>query len=275
MFEKFELNQSPIAYNPVFSKITGSVNAGILLSQLVYWYNMMQGKEFYKTNCQLANELGMTEMQVRKAKESLIKIKFVEVKLKGVPKKSFYEIKTKDISSAVTSNQLSCSEEPNELLPVTDCQVPSNLTLGSGEQANKNKQRITENNKFLCVDSNESPPRQEKVNKKKPPKPKTNPDVKTFIDFYFESWKTKFGEKPLIDGQTAKLVERLLATYGIDKLKSYYAKFLEIEDDDFISGTSRELNVFYKCIGKVIQRANSPSDSLEARRREILANWNN
>jgi hypothetical protein len=33
-----QFNQKPIAVYPIYIKITGSVNAGLLLSQIMYWY---------------------------------------------------------------------------------------------------------------------------------------------------------------------------------------------------------------------------------------------
>ena len=34
-----QLNQKPIAYYPIYREITGSTTAGIMLSQLMYWFS--------------------------------------------------------------------------------------------------------------------------------------------------------------------------------------------------------------------------------------------
>jgi hypothetical protein len=93
-----------IRYIPEYAVLTGSLQAGLLLSQLVYWAEMMQGKPFYKTNVQLANELGMTAQQIRRAKEVLLRQELISIELKGMPKKSFY---------GVRMNKLCCSPEHN------------------------------------------------------------------------------------------------------------------------------------------------------------------
>jgi hypothetical protein len=53
------LNQKPIAYYPIYRQITGSTTAGILLSQLMYWFSVKD--KFYKTDADIIEETMLTK----------------------------------------------------------------------------------------------------------------------------------------------------------------------------------------------------------------------
>ena len=89
-----------IAYYPIYTKITGSVTCGILLSQIMYWYKKMEGKEFYKTNADLESETGLTSKEIKTAKNKLRELGLISIVKKGLPPKSHYiinETKLQDI----------------------------------------------------------------------------------------------------------------------------------------------------------------------------------
>jgi len=98
-----EFSEKPIAYQPIYSKITGSITAGILLSQLVYWYFAMGEKEFYKTNEDFCNELAMGLWELKGAKKKLKELKIIEMKIKGIPAKTYYKINIKKIIALITN----------------------------------------------------------------------------------------------------------------------------------------------------------------------------
>ncbi len=85
-----ELNQRPIAYYPVYRKLTGSTTAGILLSQLMYWFNKKD--KFHKTNDELMDETMLTKDELKSAKNKIKKLPFIDVKLEGLPAKTYYVI---------------------------------------------------------------------------------------------------------------------------------------------------------------------------------------
>lgn len=85
------LNERPIAYQRVYSQIAGSVTAGLLLSQLLYWAKAMKYREFYKTDSELREETGLGSKELRNAKKTLSE--FVEMNVRGVPPKTYYNIK--------------------------------------------------------------------------------------------------------------------------------------------------------------------------------------
>lgn len=97
------MNEKPIAYHRVYTTITGSITAGILLSQLIYWSKAMKYKEFYKTDADFMEELGMSIKELRNAKKKLVELGFVTSKLKGVPAKTHYTVNIKEIITVITS----------------------------------------------------------------------------------------------------------------------------------------------------------------------------
>jgi hypothetical protein len=86
-----ELTSSPIAFQPIYKKLTGSFSAAILLSQVMYWHAKM-GRAFYKTDEEFAEELCMTAKEFRTAKETLKSAPFLKTFRSGTPAKTHYEI---------------------------------------------------------------------------------------------------------------------------------------------------------------------------------------
>jgi len=96
-----QLNQRPIAVYPIYIKITGSVNAGLLLSQLMYWYGAVNGRIFYKSDAEIMEETCLSESELRTAKNKLKLMSFMEIKAKGVPAKTHYSINAEKLISEI------------------------------------------------------------------------------------------------------------------------------------------------------------------------------
>jgi hypothetical protein len=85
-----QLHERPIAYYPIYRKLTGSTTAGILLSQLMYWFSIQD--RFYKTDKEIKEETLLTDKELRTAKKKIKEIDFIKVTVEGVPAKTYYEI---------------------------------------------------------------------------------------------------------------------------------------------------------------------------------------
>jgi hypothetical protein len=85
-----ELNQRPIAYYPIYRKITGSTTGGILLSQLMYWF--AKKDKIFKTDIEIMDETFLTKKELENAKKLIKNLSFVRVSVEGVPAKTYYEI---------------------------------------------------------------------------------------------------------------------------------------------------------------------------------------
>lgn len=83
-------------------------------------------------------------------------------------------------------------------------------------------------------------------------KKETNPDIKLFIEYAFTAYKEKFSEKLYINGRCAKIIERLLTVFELEKLRELWDKFLLLsETDDFVANAGCSMPVFESCINKL------------------------
>ena len=87
------LNDRPIAFSPRLASVLGSINASILLAQLLYWRDKGDYQPWvYKTIEEMKEETGLSrseqETAIRKCKEKEILI----TKLKGIPARRFFYV---------------------------------------------------------------------------------------------------------------------------------------------------------------------------------------
>jgi hypothetical protein len=101
-----QFNQKPIAVYPIYIKITGSVNAGLLLSQIMYWYGAVNGRTFYKSDAEIMEETMLSVNELRHAKARLKQMSFIKITLHGVPAKTHYTIDDKLLFSEINKCSL-------------------------------------------------------------------------------------------------------------------------------------------------------------------------
>jgi hypothetical protein len=101
-------SQRPIAYQKVYAQITGSVTAGLLLSQVVYWWYACGEREFYKTDVAWTHELAMGLYELKGAKKKLKSLGLVGIKRKGVPAKSYFTLNVIELVNRISS----CGKNP-------------------------------------------------------------------------------------------------------------------------------------------------------------------
>ena len=85
-----KLNEKPIAYYPIYRKITGSTTGGILLSQLMYWFSKKD--KIFKTDADIMEETYLTKKELETAKNLIKKLDFITVSREGLLAKTYYEI---------------------------------------------------------------------------------------------------------------------------------------------------------------------------------------
>lgn len=118
-----ELGLRPIAYFEAFARLTGGVNGGVLLSQLVYW-NRIMDREFYKSDAELMAETGLTRNKLRSAKRACGKVPGIRIVRKSMPCRTFYRIER----TAFLKHLRSCTETIQQAVSCTE----------SGEQVVRN-----------------------------------------------------------------------------------------------------------------------------------------
>lgn len=92
-----QLLDRPIAYQPAFAQLrSGKVKSGptaaVLLSQLVYWHNRMDGEWLYKTREDIKKETGLSRDEQETARKRLIALGVLQEELRGVPATLHYKI---------------------------------------------------------------------------------------------------------------------------------------------------------------------------------------
>lgn len=85
-----------IAVKRVFFDITGSVNAALFLSQVLYWSGsgsaIARDGWFYKTSTEWEREIFLTERMQQVVKKKLVELGLLERKLEGMPAISYYRL---------------------------------------------------------------------------------------------------------------------------------------------------------------------------------------
>ena len=83
-----------ISYHRCFAAISGSVTAGVLLSQCIFWANRTRDPDgwFYKTQDEWFEETYLSRKEQESARARLRRIGVLEEKRQGVPCQLFYRI---------------------------------------------------------------------------------------------------------------------------------------------------------------------------------------
>jgi len=95
-----DLLDRPIVYHRVYRRITGKTVAALLLSQLTYWQRIVdEGRGgingwFYKTFAEIEEETGLSRHEQITARNSLKKLKIIEIKKEGLPCRLFFRVNT-------------------------------------------------------------------------------------------------------------------------------------------------------------------------------------
>lgn len=90
----------PIAYQPGLGQVI-SVNAGVMLSQLLYWYDRGANRDgwVYKTVSEMNAETGLTRYQQETAIKKCEELGILEVKLKGIPAKRHFKLNLAELEN--------------------------------------------------------------------------------------------------------------------------------------------------------------------------------
>ncbi|MFQ1679192.1 replication protein [Pantoea dispersa] len=103
MSNLISLLDRPIAYQACFVRF-GGVTGAVLLSQLVYWHNRMDGEWFYKTQSEIRAETGLSREEQETARRRLISAGVIEEERRGVPAKLFFRVKADHLESLLLQN---------------------------------------------------------------------------------------------------------------------------------------------------------------------------
>lgn len=104
MSNLISLLDRPIAYQACFVGF-GGVTGAVLLSQLVYWHNRMDGSWFYKTQKEIKSETGLSREEQETARRRLISAGVLEEDRRGVPAKLFFRVKADRLEALLLKSE--------------------------------------------------------------------------------------------------------------------------------------------------------------------------
>ena len=157
------LNQRPIAVYPIYIKLTGSVNAGLLLSQIMYWYSAVKGRKFYKSDAEIMEETMLSLNELRGAKSRLKELPFIMITLHGIPAKTHYDINVTLLINAINENTLVKSTKLNKLKSqkynseINECNTENTTDNTSKNTTDISFQNLPDFTHFTKVETNEFP----------------------------------------------------------------------------------------------------------------------
>ncbi len=103
--EFFQKAGRPVAYYSSFAKALNSVNAALLLCQLLYWMGKQKNKEgwIYKSREEIFEEIGLSRSEQETARRRLKELGILEEKIAGVPATVHFKINLLKIEEILES----------------------------------------------------------------------------------------------------------------------------------------------------------------------------
>lgn len=92
MSQFLQLVDRPIAFQRSFVRLGAGITGALLLSQIVYWQNRMDGQWFYKTQADLEEETGLTRYEQEGARKKLVSCGVLEEAKRGIPAKLYFRV---------------------------------------------------------------------------------------------------------------------------------------------------------------------------------------
>lgn len=115
-----ELFDRPIAFHPVLARLTGSVAAGLFLSQAIYWQKRIPAKRlagcpgpdwFFHTIAEWEKETTLTRNEQKAARERLLSLGFIEETRAGIPARMFYRVVFSEIEKRLKNQQITAKRQ--------------------------------------------------------------------------------------------------------------------------------------------------------------------
>jgi hypothetical protein len=111
--EAIRLLRRPIAFHRIFVTISGSVSAGLMLSQAWYWKDHTDDGWFWKTRHDWWTETALTRFEQEGARRILRDKGFMEESLRGMPAKTYFRVNVDAVLDAI-SREVSCRRETDQ-----------------------------------------------------------------------------------------------------------------------------------------------------------------
>lgn len=195
------LGNKPVAFNPILAKATGSITAGLFLSQLLYWSGKEKNPEgwIFKTIKEMEEETALSRKEQDGAIKRLKMLKILEVSLKGVPAKRHFKINLEVLLKLIsnlskTGNQV-CPKGTNWFAQngQTNTYITTDITtdINIFPKGNIAKSETSENFENKTLEKKEAT---SKIDNGQPKKKSSYGDPE--VNLIIETYKKKFGFTP-------------------------------------------------------------------------------
>src|SRR3954454_6059919 len=113
------LSDRPIAYHASLARALGSVTAGVLLSQFLYWRPRSRDPDgwFWKTQVEIADETALSRTETETARKVLVRAGVLEEKRRGVPAKMHFRVNLTKVVELLTRTRRQLDSAPSTSSP--------------------------------------------------------------------------------------------------------------------------------------------------------------
>lgn len=152
----------PISFHPILARIAGDVNAGLLLSQALYWTERTADPDgyFWKTQDEWEQETTLSRREQESARRRLKQLGFLEEVRRGVPCRTYYRVCLERVAAAILAYHASPPEpgEPpdqdEEPAPASPAETAQPVCTNPPNQFAQTRQTsLAESAKPLCKDT--------------------------------------------------------------------------------------------------------------------------
>jgi len=107
------IGERPVVVYPAYRRLVGgSWGAAAMLAQIVYWWQVVGGRPFHKTDFEIATELGMTSKELETAKRHIRQVPGVRITREGMPARTHYDIDPEAFAAAISEAATNAEEAP-------------------------------------------------------------------------------------------------------------------------------------------------------------------
>ena len=145
------LLKRPVAFHAVLARMTGSVPAGLMLSQAIYWMGVVEATQrhrggwFYKSQAEWADETCLTRWEQESARKLLRRWDFWQEERRGQPYRLWFRVDLAKLATAISQY----AERPHSSLrddPTLDCSEPTNSHVGKPQTITETTPETTAEN---------------------------------------------------------------------------------------------------------------------------------
>ena len=140
-----KLQGRPVAYYVTFARIAGSVNAGLMLSQAMYWTTRTEDSGwFYKSAKAWQEEVGLSRAELDGARELLRTQKLIDEEVRGFPAKVHYRVNLAQLQSALSQLAENKHTDARSLRKTNkqECRISTASLQKLGKLAAENQQAV-------------------------------------------------------------------------------------------------------------------------------------